>query len=121
MSDLPRLDAEAYSRPGALPEQEVTLPSMGGSVLVRGFTKGAQQRMRRESMRDDGEMDNDKLELQMFIHGVVEPSFTEEQARQAFDAWAATDVDAILQAVLEVNGLAPGFAREAAVTFREES
>ena len=121
MSDrLPRLDAEAFSRPGALPEQEVALPSMGGSVLVRGFTKGLQQRLRRESMRDDGEMDNDRLELAMFTHGVAEPPFTQEQAQQAFDGWAATDVDAILQAILEVNGLAPGFAREAAVTFREE-
>ena len=121
MSDrLPRLDAEAFSRPGALPEQEVALPSMGGSVLVRGFTKGLQQRLRRESMRDDGEMDNDRLELAMFAHGVAEPEFTQEQAQQAFDAWAATDVDAILQAILEVNGLAPGFARDAAVTFREE-
>ena len=121
MSDrLPRLDAEAFSRPGALPEQEVPLPSMGGSVLVRGFTKGLQQRMRRESLRADGEMDNDRLELAMFTHGVTEPAMSEEQAQQAFDGWSAIDVDAILQAILEVNGLAPGNAREAALTFREE-
>ena len=126
MSDrLPRLDAEAFSRPGALPEQEVQLPSMGGSVLVRGFTKGFQQRMRREAMGADGEMDNDKLELAMFTLGIVDPVITPEQAAAAFEengphSWAATDIDAVLQAVLGVNGLAPGSAREAALTFRDE-
>ena len=112
---LPRLDVAAA---GSLPEQEIALPSMGGSVLVRGFTKAVHQRMRREAMRADGEIDNDRLEMQMFLHGVVEPVFSEEQAQEAFDCWAAVDVDAVLQGVLEVNGLAPGFDREAAVTFR---
>jgi hypothetical protein len=116
--DLPRLSVEAFAA-ADLPEREVTLPSKGGCVLVRGFTKAIQQRLRREATRADGEMDNDRLELLLFAHGLVDPALTEEQAAHAFEVWDAGDVDAILQVVLEVNGLAPGNAREAAITFRD--
>lgn len=108
-TNLPRLSADAFEHAPEREEREVPLPRLGGSVLVRSFSKATHIKMRREATVD-GEIDENRLELLMFMHGVVDPEMTEEQAQSAFEHWDAGDVDAVLMATMEVSGLAQGVA-----------
>jgi len=105
--NLPRLSAEAYEHAPGREEREVSLPRLGGSVLVRSFSKATHVQMRREAVVN-GEIDENLLELLMFRYGVADPPMSAEQAQSAFDCWDAGDVDLVLMALLEVSGLAEG-------------
>ena len=87
-----------------LPEREVYVPEWGGSVRIRGFSKAVQQELRRQATGPGGELDTDKMELLLFVHGVVEPQFTAEHY-EALRQKSAAAIDAVLRAIVEQAGL----------------
>lgn len=86
-----------------LPEREVEVPEWGGSVRIRGFTKATQQEMRRLAS-DGGDLNADRLEMLMFIRGVVEPQFAEADY-EALQQKSAVVIDRILRAIMALAGL----------------
>ncbi len=97
-------------------ERVVDVPQWGGSVRIRGLTKGQHQQLRKRAT-SRSQVDTDRLEMLLFSESVIEPRFTLEQAQSLRDK-AAAPFERVLKAVLEVNGLADGAVEEAEADFR---
>lgn len=113
------LTAEAILNASDLTEATVECPEWGGSVLVRSLTKAKVQELRTQATvltvkngKPEEEVDSKKLELLMFIHGVVEPAFSADQV-EAIAGKANAPVDRVTKKVLEISGLAPNAVKEA--------
>lgn len=94
-------------------EEVVEVPEWGGAVRVRAFTKAKQQQLR--VMATDprtGELDSEKLELQLFIHGVIDPEFQPIQATE-LRSKSAGAVDRVLKRIMAISGLSQESVREA--------
>lgn len=94
-------------------EELVRVPEWGGSVRIRAFTKRRQQELR--AMATDpktGQVDPHKLELQLFIHGVIEPQFAPIQATELLDKSAGA-VDRVLERIMTISGMTREAVREA--------
>jgi len=74
-----------------------------GTVTIRPFTKEAQQRARKQAM-SDGEIDTDRLEMILFIEGVIDPPFKEEHY-EALMGKSAAAVDLVLQRIMAASGI----------------
>ncbi len=86
-------------------EEDVDVPEWGGKVRIRAFTKARQQELRR--MATDprtGRIDNEKLEMQIFIHGVITPSFVPMQQTELKDKSAGA-MDKVLTRIMAISGL----------------
>jgi hypothetical protein len=59
------------------------------------------------------------FQKQMFLHGVEEPKFTQEQVEALFDGQSGTIVDRVLEAIADLNALGAEAAKRAKATFRE--
>lgn len=115
-----RLSAEALvAAPVALHEEEVAIGDKG-TVLLRALTRKARGQIMREARGADGELDEDRLDLMLVQQVVVDPPLSEEQVAELFTKWDANDVDVLMQGILKVCGMSPGFVRESAVRFRQE-
>ena len=99
-----------------LEEKRVEVPEWGGSVRIRSFTKEQQQALRKAATVG-GEVDNDYLELLMFVNGVIEPRFSEDQAVLLKDKNAGA-VDRVLKALMEITGLNKDAVKAAEKRFR---
>lgn len=93
-----------------LDERDVYVPQWDGTVTIRGFSKARQQELRKRATID-GEVDTDRLEVFLFIEGVVdretkEPLFTAEHYEQLRNKNAAA-VDIVLRQITEASGNAP--------------
>jgi len=86
-----------------LREEVVNVPEWGCSVRVRSFTKADQQAMR-EQATIAGEMDDQRLEVLMVIHGVIEPKFSLDQYEQLRNK-SATALDRVLTAITSLSGI----------------
>lgn len=83
--------------------EDVEVPQWDGVVTIRPFTKKAQQRARKQAMMD-GEIDTDRLEMILFVEGVVEPKFTEEHYKDLQGKNAAA-IDLVLQRIMALSGV----------------
>ena len=92
--------------------EEVEVPQWKGSVTIQPFTKAAQQKLRKECM-SNGEVDTERLEMALFIAGVVEPKFTEEQVEELRKNHSAAAIDLVLKRITETSGLTEDDAKEA--------
>ena len=105
-------------------EQIVEVAEWGGSVRIRSFSKKRQQELRHQAeVPDRGgrrRIDNDKLEMMLFIHGVVEPIFMENHYAQLREKSAGA-MDRVLKAVMDLSGLRDTAVTEAEATFQGES
>ena len=97
-------------------ERDVDVPQWGGTVRIRGLTKGQHQQLRKRAT-SRSQVDTDRLEMLLFSESVVEPRFTLEQAQSLRDK-AAAPFERVMKAVLEINGLADGAVEEAEADFR---
>lgn len=88
-----------------------------GTVTIRPFTKAAQQRARKQAQMD-GEIDTDRLEMILFMEGVVDPKFSEEHY-EALRGKNAAVIDSILKRIVEVSGMTEDEAKEAGAFFRD--
>jgi hypothetical protein len=86
-----------------LREKELWIKEWDGVVIVREFSKGVQQRMRKEA-EVKGEINTEKLEMLMFVYGVVEPKFTKEHYDQ-LKGKSATAIDKVINEVMAMSGM----------------
>lgn len=99
-----------------LGEKMVDVPEWGGAVKIRGLTKAAQQRLRRQATVN-GETDPDKLEILLLAECLVEPKITAEQAEQLKEKSAAA-IDRILREIMGLAGLTEEAQKQALKSFR---
>ena len=84
----------------------VPIEAWGVSVRVRGLT-------RQEALHiGKDEVSQDDAEVFILCRAVVEPKFSEEQARTVMTEKSIKGTEALLQAILEASGMTEGF-REA--------
>lgn len=119
MTDTKILSVDEILAAPDLEEKTVPVPEWGGSVKVKGFTKAKQQELRKQATVG-GELDEQRLEMLMFVHGVSEPQFSLDQVEQLRDK-AAGPIDRILKEILEVSGMNPEAVKQAERSFRPES
>jgi hypothetical protein len=111
-----RLSTDDILKSTGLIEKEVEVEQWGGSVMIREFSKGRQQQIRKEASVSD-EIDVDKLELLMFIHGVIDPVFS-EQDYYALREKSAMAIDKVLKEIMAISGLGEKDIKEAEKKFR---
>lgn len=96
-------------------ERTIPVPQWNGSVVVRSITKRQMRVIKSESRDKDGELQEDEIEKQVFIHGLVSPTVTEADYEMFLDKSSAA-VDTITKAILAQSG-----ATEEAVTQKEKT
>lgn len=111
-----RLSTEAILKLSPLKEKEVPIEQWGGSVLIREFSKAKQQQLRRDATLGE-EINSDRLELLMFIHGVVDPVFT-EQDYLTLQEKSAMAIDTVLKEIMAISGLNESAIKESEKRFR---
>jgi len=62
-----------------LDEREMDVPEWGGKIKIRAITNGQRHKIRTKATRG-GTIDEERMQLLLFIAGVVEPKFSEEHA-----------------------------------------
>ena len=95
------LTVEAIIAAKDLKEEVIEVPEWGGSVKVRSFSKKAQQEVRELATVND-DIDPERLEMFMFIHGVIDPQFTDDTFELLRDKNAGV-IDRILQRVMQLS------------------
>ncbi len=98
-----------------LEERIVPVPQWKGSVKVRGFTKAQQQQIRKDAKHQD-KIDADRVEMLMFIRGVIEPKFDEETYERLREK-SAEAIDTVLKAIIGASGISEEAMKEAEATF----
>jgi len=111
MGKKKKLTAEDILSSVDITPEIVDVPQWGGTVTIQPFTKEAQQRARKQAM-NDGEIDTDRLEMVLFIEGVVEPKFTEEHY-EALKGKSAAAIDLVLQKIMSASGITEDEAKKA--------
>ena len=101
-----------------LEERTVDVPEWGGQVKVKGFSKATQQQMRKEATYD-GEIDSDRLEMFMFIYGVIEPKCDKSHYEQLREKSAGA-IDKIVKEIMSVSGMDEQTVKKAEKSFRSE-
>lgn len=98
----------------------VEVPEWGGAVLIRAFSKSQYIAMQTATGFDsNGEGgDLEQFQKQMFLHGVEEPKFTEEQVDALFSGQNGGLVDRVLVAIAELNALGAEAAKRTKAKFR---
>lgn len=102
-----------------LEERTVEVPEWRGAVRIKSFSKATQQDLRKRATVKE-KIDGDRLEMLMFINGVIEPRFTEEHYDQLRQKSAGA-IDRVLKEILELSGLTREAIDEAKRSFPEES
>lgn len=95
---------------------EVEVPEWGGSVKVQAFSKRQSSDIRKSASNPSGEIDSDALEKQLFLQGVIEPQFSEEQYNLLLEK-SAVALDRVVKAVLNVSGMGEGAVKESEANF----
>ena len=99
-------------------ERVVEVPEWGGAVKIRSFTKQRQIQLREKAVVN-GDVDSERMELLMFIEGVVEPQFSIEHI-ELLRGKSASAMDRVLSAILDLGGMTPERQKEMEQTFRQE-
>jgi hypothetical protein len=100
-------------------EKTVEVPEWGGAVKIRSFTKQRQIQLRSQAVDSKGDVDSERMELLMFIEGVVEPKFSAQHI-DLLKGKSATAMDRVLSAILDLGGLTPERQAEMERDFRQE-
>jgi hypothetical protein len=111
-----RLSSAEILAASNLQEKEVEVSQWDGSVMIKEFSKGVQQQIRKEATMGDV-VDVDKLELLMFIHGVIDPVFS-EQDYYSLREKSAIAIDTVLKEIMAISGLNETAIKEAEKQFR---
>ncbi len=98
-------------------EAVVPVPEWGGSVRVRQFSKDTEFKLRKAA-RIGGEIDRERLEMLVLIHGIVEPEVTEEHIG-LLQGKGQKAVDRVLTKITAMNAVTKEAADEAVRQFRE--
>lgn len=85
-------------------ERTVPVPQWGGSVIVRSITKRQMRVIKAQSRDKDGDLQEDEVEKQLFLQGLVSPAVTEEDYEMFLDKSSAA-VDTITKAIIGTSKL----------------
>jgi hypothetical protein len=96
----------------------VNVPEWGGHLKVRPFTKRQQIDIRNTGRKPDGDVDVDSFEMQVFLAGVIEPVFTQEQYNLLLEK-SAIALDRVIKEVLKINDMGPDAEKESAASFQD--
>lgn len=91
------------------------VPDWDTNVTVRGLTKRQQLDIKRRSTIN-GEIDEDQSQAFLWLEGVVEPVFTEDQLGALFEK-AAAPVDLVLKRIMTLSGMMPEALKEKEARF----
>lgn len=93
--------------------EDVYVHEWNGIVTIQAFTKARQQELRLMATNPKtGQIDSQKLELQLFIHGVIDPKFEPVQATELLQKNAGA-IDRVLKRLLDISGMTEDSVREA--------
>lgn len=109
------LSTEQILAASDLVEQVVEVPEWGGAVRIRTMTKGAQIRLRKEATID-GKVDEERLELLMVVHAVVDPALTVAHVEQ-LKGKSAVAIDRIMKAFGDLSGFTPEAVKDTKKSF----
>ena len=103
------------------PTVEVEMPEWGGAVIIRAFSKAQYIAMQKaagfNSSGEDGDLA--AFQKQMFMHGVEDPKFSQEQVDALFESQGGTTVDRVLVAIADLNKLSEEEAKVTKAKFRK--
>ncbi len=102
-------------------EQEVDLPELGGSVLIRQLSAAKQSRMLEGLIDFDtgGVTDLEEMQARQFAASCVDPGFTVEEARDLMKRWPAEEWRRVTDAIQALSPAPQEVKRAAAVDFRD--
>jgi hypothetical protein len=116
---LRRLSVEDILAAPDINTLEVPVPEWGGAVCVKSFSKAQLDAIQRQSVTKDRfgkeRRDDARFEALLFVAGVAEPTFTEEQYAKLAEK-SAVAVGRVMQAIVKINGLS-----EASIVDAEKS
>jgi len=98
-------------------EASVFVPEWGGSVRVRQFSKDTEFKLRKAAMIG-GEIDRERLEMLVLIHGMIEPAATEEHIGM-LQAKGQKAIDTVLAKITSLNAITQEEADKAMAQFLE--
>lgn len=109
------LTAEAILGAADTQTDDVLVPEWGGKVKVIGLTKRQQVDIRRASMVA-GDVDQEKVQQGIWLQGVIEPRFSEDQLGPLFDKNAGV-VDRVIARILALSGMEDDSVKKKEATF----
>ncbi len=119
------LTLDQFLSPPTLPEEDVEMPELGGSVRIRALTKAEHQAAMKESTLQyntkdgqKGDLDRQRFELVMVVHSMVEPQITLNDIIKLRQLPLAA-IERLQHAVLRINGLSPEAQQAARATFQD--
>lgn len=114
------LSAEAILAQDTRRVEQIEVPEWGGAVRIRAFSKSQYISMQTATGFDsNGEGgDLEQFQKQMFLHGVEDPKFTEDQVDALFSGQNGAIVDKVLVAIADLNALGAEAAKRAKAKFR---
>jgi hypothetical protein len=117
MARLTKQDIQAQTLTFA--EDEVAMPELGGSLLVRQMSAGKRTELIDGLVDEEGNVTDLKLmQARMFAASVVDPQFTPDEARAMMEQWPASMWDRVMQAVNKLTPNPREVERAAAQEFR---
>lgn len=85
---------------------DVDIPEWGGTVCVRGLSRGEQVKMRAASINGNGEPDSRIIEVRCLYYGLVSPQLSSiDDAEAIYDSKCSSAIGRIIDAVLGASGL----------------
>lgn len=96
-------------------EATVFVPEWSGSVRVRQFSKETEFALRKQATIG-GELDRERLEMLLIVHGMVDPAVTEEHIGM-LAAKSQRAVDRVLNKIVSLNAISQEEADKAVATF----
>lgn len=93
--------ADAVLATGSLERATVEVPEWECAVVVRELARGEARKL--------AELSSDESEAYIIHTAVIEPAFTEEQAKRLCAEKGYRAVEKILDRILELSGLVPSF------------
>lgn len=85
-------------------ETPVTVSEWGGDVVVRSVTKRQMKDIKNNSKGSDGELDDDEVEKQIFMAGMIDPIVSSEDFEWMQDK-SASAFTKVMKAILGVSNL----------------
>lgn len=111
------LSLDAIREAKDVTETTVPVSEWGGDIVVRSVTKRQMKDIKNSSKDSNGELDDDEVEKQLFIAGVLDPHVSEEDYEWMQDK-SASAMTKVLKAILGVSNMDEKSTKEEEKTFR---
>jgi len=110
---MPRLTKETLLAASDLVEQEVELPSIGGSVLVRSLPAAYSNQAQSEALElitgprgeQTAKVNTGKLEVLQALHGLVDPKLNSIAEAEAFALHCGPAFKEVIRVIDEISGI----------------